>query len=153
MIKSMTGFGSASVQKKGYCVFSQVSSVNRGHLDIDISFNGKEYLFLLPEIRELVKKTVKRGKVNIHLHIEPLDQSKTVVFNENLARTILKKLRQWEKDSFSSASLRASDILHHEGVLTIKTSQAKTSVLKQLTSISLKKSLSEMDRLRLQEGR
>ena len=116
----MTGFGSNSLSKNDITVVTQVSSVNRSHLDIDISLGSKDHLYLLPDIRNIVKPMVKRGKVNIYMHIEASSQKKNVIFNDDLAKTILNKVKIWEKKYFRKETLSSGDLLLTEGIISIK---------------------------------
>ncbi|MCK5708155.1 MAG: YicC family protein [Candidatus Aureabacteria bacterium] len=152
MIKSMTGFGSMSKQKKKFSVAIQISSVNRSYLDIDISINGKDYLFLLPEIREVVKKNVKRGKIQVYVSIDALSHTKNITFNAPLAKSIMTKVRSWEKELFKTYSLTSGDVLKLDGILTVKANSLKNLRLKPGVLETLKQTLGELDKMRIREG-
>ena len=149
----MTGFGTATVQQGNYSVMAQVSTINRNGLDIDISLNGRDHLFLLPDIRQKVRKLVKRGKVNVYLHIENISPKKNIVFNEPLARDIVKKIMQWEKSLFHVSTLTAGDLLRMEGIVSIKPAPAKLPQIKKTALEALKKALQAMDSMRDREGK
>ena len=64
MIYSMTGFGKSSIQENGFVIEAEIRSLNSRFLDLSIklprNYSNKEL-----EIRELVRKNVKRGKIAI----------------------------------------------------------------------------------------
>jgi uncharacterized protein (TIGR00255 family) len=66
MIRSMTGFGSASVSSDLGEFSVEVKSLNNRFLDMTLRL-PKELGFLEPELREEIKRVVRRGKVELFL--------------------------------------------------------------------------------------
>ncbi len=73
VIKSMTGFGRASLQKSGVQLTVEVLSVNRKHLDINIVL-PKHLNRFDPDIRKQIGNVILRGHVTVRI---------SVVFNED----------------------------------------------------------------------
>src|SRR5688572_26349728 len=64
MIRSMTGYGSASSSSPLGEFSAEVRSLNNRFLDLNVKLS-KEVAFMEPELRELVKGHVERGKVEL----------------------------------------------------------------------------------------
>jgi len=73
MIKSMTGFGKGeySDSKRNFTI--EIKSVNHRYTDISVKM-PRRYSFAEEIIKKLVKKTVKRGKVEISVMVENLTE-------------------------------------------------------------------------------
>jgi uncharacterized protein (TIGR00255 family) len=152
MIKSMTGFGASSLSRDEAEISVQVSSVNRDHLDMDISFNAKNYAALLPDIRGAVKQFVKRGKISVSVHIEACGGGKKIFVNEPLAREMLKKIRSMEKKLFPKSTFGINELLRMEGVVSVRTLPAGQDKLKKDILLVLRRALAQLDRMRTKEG-
>jgi len=90
MIKSMTGFGKATLNCEGKTIVIEIRSLNSKQLDLNARisplFRDKEN-----EIRTLVTKELERGKIDIFIYIEKTDNP-TVAIDENLAKVYFEKL-------------------------------------------------------------
>src|SRR5690606_41398992 len=95
MIKSMTGFGQASVDDGQSKIYVEVKSLNSKFLDLNLrvskSLADKEM-----EIRNLVREKLERGKVSVTIEMENTgDATVRQAYNEALFvayNTALKKL-------------------------------------------------------------
>ena len=76
MVLSMTGFGSSKFEDENYRILIEVRSLNSKFLDLQLRtpriLASKEM-----EIRDLISKSLNRGKVNVNIDVEPkkLDES------------------------------------------------------------------------------
>jgi uncharacterized protein (TIGR00255 family) len=95
MIKSMTGFGKATLNCEGKTIVIEVRSLNSKQLDLNARisplFRDKEN-----EIRSLVTKELERGKIDICIYIEKTDNP-TVAVDESLAKAYFEKLTELSK--------------------------------------------------------
>lgn len=68
MISSMTGYGKGVVEVNDFVIEAEIKSFNSRYLDLSVkmprTFLQKEF-----EIREIIKKRIKRGKLYFTLHI------------------------------------------------------------------------------------
>jgi len=68
MISSMTGYGKGAVEFNDFVIEAEIKSFNSRYLDLSVkmprTFLQKEF-----EIREIIKKRIKRGKLYFSLHI------------------------------------------------------------------------------------
>jgi uncharacterized protein (TIGR00255 family) len=92
MIKSMTGFGKATLNCEGKTIVIEIRSLNSKQLDLSARisplFRDKEN-----EIRTLITKELERGKIDISIYIEKTDNP-TVAIDESLAKAYFEKLTE-----------------------------------------------------------
>ena len=74
MIKSMTGFGKSQVDSNGYSVTCEVRGVNHRYFDPHIRIS-RRYMSLEDRIKDEIKKTVTRGRIEMTLNIEKTGES------------------------------------------------------------------------------
>jgi len=81
MIRSMTGIGKVQQEVKGVTVTAEARSLNHRFLEISVKvpevFSGIE-----EKIKKMIKKYVKRGTVQVHVHISNEVKKKVVVDKE-----------------------------------------------------------------------
>ena len=72
MIISMTGFGRGEATENGITATVEIKSLNSRYLDLSIRLpqrlQDKELI-----LKELVQKTISRGKLNINVHVTESD--------------------------------------------------------------------------------
>jgi uncharacterized protein (TIGR00255 family) len=93
-MKSMTGFGQASWQGKGYKITVEVRSVNQRFLEARFNL-PREYLSWEAELRELLQAAVARGKVDVNVNRSGLLASEFAVeVNTALAKAYVRGWRE-----------------------------------------------------------
>lgn len=93
MLKSMTGFGSATLENTKFRISVDIKSLNSKFLDINVriprTFNDKEI-----EIRNLISEALVRGKVGISIEFQELSASEPKVsINKALVKEYVTQLR------------------------------------------------------------
>jgi uncharacterized protein (TIGR00255 family) len=74
MIKSMTGYGVAEQDLPLGRMVVEVRSLNHKYLDVSLRL-PRGFFTLEPKIRDLVKKNISRGRVDLTMRIDPLGAS------------------------------------------------------------------------------
>ncbi len=91
MIQSMTGYGKEVVQLPSKTITIEIKSLNSKGLDLNTrvpsSYREKEL-----EIRDLLAKTLQRGKVDFSLYIEVTGEATTTQLNEMVVKQYIKQL-------------------------------------------------------------
>ena len=64
MIRSMTGYGKANLEKLGRTCQIEIKSVNHRYLDISIKM-PKVISYLEEDIKKCISKKIQRGKVDV----------------------------------------------------------------------------------------
>ncbi|EKB49539.1 YicC/YloC family endoribonuclease [Cecembia lonarensis] len=153
MIKSMTGYGLASIENDDYIISVEVKTLNSKFLDLSIrspkQFSDKEL-----EIRNLVSKALERGKVNLNIDFA----SKTgidlpISINEDLFMSYFQKYQQLS-DKVQGAS---TDLfkLALQSPSVISNLVEKTSDVEAWEAVKtiIEKALATCDEFRMDEGK
>ncbi|MEY4595350.1 MAG: hypothetical protein RIQ47_1760 [Bacteroidota bacterium] len=92
MIRSMTGFGSASIQVGNKTILAEIKSVNSKFFDLSLrlpsAFREKEL-----EIRAELNRTIERGKVECTVSIESPEAQRRASFNVDLLKAYHEELK------------------------------------------------------------
>ena len=92
MIKSMTGFGKASSEFSTKKITVEVRSLNSKQLDLNLRtpyiYKEKEL-----ELRSEISKQLERGKVDISIYTESIQDTLPVAINKTLAKTYYNELK------------------------------------------------------------
>jgi uncharacterized protein (TIGR00255 family) len=91
MIQSMTGYGKETVQLPSKTITIEIKSLNSKGLDLNSRvpsmYREKEL-----EIRDLLAKSLKRGKVDLSLYIEVTGEDVTTKLNETVVKQYIDQL-------------------------------------------------------------
>lgn len=91
MIQSMTGYGKEFVQLPSKSITIEIKSLNSKGLDLNTrvpsAYREKEL-----EIRDLLAKSLQRGKIDFSLYIEVIGQEVTTKLNEAAVKQYIKQL-------------------------------------------------------------
>jgi len=98
MIKSMTGFGTATAEGNGWRIEVVVRSVNHRYLNARIrSFN--DHPQLLSRVEKLVKKRFSRGDISVWISVGRVtDASTTGRIDRALARSVFHELAELQQE-------------------------------------------------------
>lgn len=84
MIKSMTGFGRSEYLDEKRNVTVEIKSVNHRYFDITVKM-PRRYAFLEEKIKQKVKETLNRGKIEVSILVEDILENDTLIkLNEPL---------------------------------------------------------------------
>ena len=99
MIRSMTGFGRCEVADGERKFTVEMKGVNHRYLDVNIRM-PKKLNFFETSIRNLLKKRIQRGKVDLFISYEDLSEGQvSLKYNEALARNTLIISGRWRPPS------------------------------------------------------
>ena len=120
MIRSMTGFGRCEVADGERKFTVEMKSVNHRYLDVSIKM-PKKLNFFETSIRNLLKKRIQRGKVDLFISYEDLSEGQvSLKYNEALAQEYLDYFRQMETTFGLENDVRVSTISRCPEVLTME---------------------------------
>jgi uncharacterized protein (TIGR00255 family) len=155
MITSMTGFGRGEASAQGVSVSVEARTVNSRFLEIFSNLPKKMYHRDF-ELRELVKKKVSRGKINISIAIEYGPDSTTTPVRANLplAAAYFQELQEIKKHLKVKDAVRLEDVLKFSTEI-FKNTESSDSDEKEwvLIADALNAALDRMNTMRLNEGR
>ena len=109
MIRSMTGFGkeAAEIGNKKFSI--EVKSLNSKQLDLNVRIPGL-YKEKELEIRSMAAKKLERGKVDVLIYYEALEEEKNFELNQEL-------IKKYYQDVKSAAEAAGMDNLDHADYL------------------------------------
>jgi uncharacterized protein (TIGR00255 family) len=117
MLKSMTAFARAELSDAGGDIVWEIKSVNHRYLEISFKL-PEEFRMLEPEIRGVVSRFLKRGKLDISLRYR---LHRATPASIRLNSELVKNLRSVEQEVLKIVheghSLAVADILRWPGVV------------------------------------
>ncbi len=120
MLKSMTGFGRCEVMEGERRFTVEMKGVNHRYLDTNIRM-PKKLNFFETSIRNLLKKSVQRGKVDIFITYEDLSESQVALkYNETLAGEYLTYFKKMAETFSLENDIRVSALSRYPEVLTME---------------------------------
>lgn len=155
-MKSMTGFGKASAENSDYQVEVEIKSVNHRFLDLQIR-NPKQINELENKIRQTIKKTIQRGRVEVFVTINELaDTNKEVVIHWPLVDKLVTELKREAVARYGETELAVANVL--EQIVTVpdyvevKQEKSDTSQLETLVTKAVSEATLALNKSRSQEG-
>lgn len=117
-MKSMTGFGSSSLELEDCSIDIEIKSVNNRYLDFNFSMPG--YLnFMLEDMKSLIKNKLKRGRVEVYIKIKKYQLSvDSVDINYELAQKIKEKLDSLNQKLDMKSDISVRDLVKYDDVMT-----------------------------------
>lgn len=109
MMLSMTGYGKAEVSLKKLNVNIEVRSLNSKFLDLSLKIPSLFKELELP-MRSLIKKELNRGKVELLIHYERLEESKSITLNREQIQIYHQELTAIQNELKEDSN---SDVLGH----------------------------------------
>lgn len=118
MIQSMTGFGRGEAANEKYKVTIEMKSVNHRYLDLSVRLPRK-LNFYEPAIRNQVKEFAKRGKIDIFVSIEQLQENaESIQYNPQIAAAYLSGISQMADEFSIDGTIQACQLARFPDVFT-----------------------------------
>ena len=118
MIQSMTGFGRGEPANEKYKVTIEMKSVNHRYLDLSVRLPRK-LNFYEPAIRNQVKEFAKRGKIDIFVSIEQLQENaESIQYNPQIAAAYLSGISQMADEFSIDGTIQAYQLARFPDVFT-----------------------------------
>ena len=151
-MQSMTGFGRGESKKEKLSCLVELRSVNSRFLDI--SLHLPEKLFPLEmDIKKLIQRQIKRGKVTLSISLEGGDYSKVPLVDKEVVKQYLRAFRELKKVFNLDYQINLSMLSSLPGVITFSKDKAqKSEVLSAVVLPALKKAIDSLVRMRKKEG-
>lgn len=117
-MKSMTGFGSSSLELEDCSIDIEIKSVNNRYLDFN--FSMPSYLnLMLEDMKSLIKNKLKRGRVDVYIKIKKYQLSvDSVDINYELAQKIKEKLDSLNQKLDMRSDISVRDLVKYDDVMT-----------------------------------
>jgi uncharacterized protein (TIGR00255 family) len=97
MIKSMTGYGKAIAETPQKKITIEIKSLNSKQLDLNTKFPWL-YKEKEPEIRNMISQKLDRGKIDLTIYFDMLDEEVTTVINKSVVKSYYKQFQEIASD-------------------------------------------------------
>ena len=132
MIKSMTGYGKATLSQdqKEYQV--EIKSVNHRYLDISVKM-PRTLSYLEEEVKKAIATKVKRGKIDVFITFENnSNEGKEIKINTEIAKIYIDELKKLAKQEDILANIEVTEISKFPDVLSIQNNQEDETIKVEL---------------------
>ena len=147
MIKSMTGFGVATIDKPSENINLEIKSLNSRNLDIRFSGLNISAEFE-QKIKKIISDVIERGSVKVSIELDKNNVEKTLKFDENKLNSIIELI-----DNIESNFQRKLDINSFISLNDIYSSSNIQIVDDKETADAFVKALDQLDKARIDEGK
>ncbi len=155
MILSMTGYGTVSLQQHGSTVAVEVRTGNHRFLDLHIRL-AREYGYLEAEVTQLVRATLRRGRVDATVTIQAVIPADCLI-NLNTARSYVEAAARL-RDAFQlddaldvKTLLTLPGVVENQGLLSSEQAHVGAE-LRELVIGGVRQALDTVVQMRKQEG-
>ena len=151
MIRSMTGFGKAIIEKNLRKYQVEIKSVNHRYLDISVKM-PRTISFLEEEVKKEISKYVKRGKIDVYITFENNSlEGRKIKINTELAKEYIKELKNLAKEENLLEDIQVNDIAKYPDVLKIQEDGEDEKIKEELIEVVAKATESLM-KMKKSEG-
>ena len=149
----MTGYAQAGVERNGWALRVSLRSVNHRFLDLHVRL-PEGFERFEPRIRQLVRQRVRRGHVDVTLHVEPAGPA-AVQVNREVAAAYLKAAEELRQQFAVKSEPDVAAVLRLPGVITAAGLPAgeDSDWLSAQVQGCLEEALELLDAMRESEGR
>lgn len=152
MLKSMTGFGRSEIANERQKITVEMKAVNHRYCDINVKMPKKLSIFEAG-IRNLLKKYIQRGKVDVFITYEDYTENNMVLkYNEELAAEYVRVLQQMSEQFGIENDVQVSSLSRYPDVLTLEEQTVDTDELWGVLEEALHKASEQFVEIRLVEG-
>lgn len=150
-MNSMTGYGKGIVETNERKITIEMKSVNHRYLDLQFKI-PKSFAFLENDLKNLIKKDVFRGHIDIYLSYEDNRKEKAqVIIDENIALQY-KKIGENLKNIGFKNDITASQLLKLPDILETKIVEDNQDEIKNIATKALEVSMDNLLSMRKTEG-
>lgn len=153
MIKSMTGFGKGEAKGKSGIFTAEIRAVNHRYFDLSSKIpNG--LVLLEDRIKELLRKGIKRGKVNLFLsYRSPEKESESITFDKEAVNKYYKVLSEIKKRINTEEEVKLSHILSFTDVIVRDEKGFDIEVMWPTVKEAVTRAASDCNKMREREGK
>lgn len=150
MIRSMTAFARCSREAQWGVLNWELRAVNHRYLEMNVRM-PEELRVIEPAVRNLVNKSLSRGKLECNLRFQPVyDENTSLSVNVVLAKQLAEASREVDHLLYNPSAISSLDVLRWPGVLN-PTEIDWEAVQKEALSL-LEEGLAELIETRAREG-
>ena len=152
MLKSMTGFGRCEISDENRKIIVEMKAVNHRYCDINIRM-PKKLAFFETAMRNLIKKYVQRGKIDVFMTYEDHTEAGICLkYNEDLAKEYYKQLNRMSQQFNIANDIKASSLSGYPEVFSLEEQTINEEELWKLLETALEGACERFVESRITEG-
>ncbi len=152
MVRSMTGFGRAKNQIGGFDVTVEIKSVNHRYFEFSLRI-PRAYNFLEEKIKSVLSQKISRGKVEVSIMVDDLNQNSTVVeINREYADAYIKALADLSKEYKIKNDLKVSTLANNSEMFKVRRVAVEDEVIEAAIMPVLDEAIDNFINMRSCEG-
>ncbi|MBQ3519125.1 MAG: YicC family protein [Clostridia bacterium] len=152
MTKSMTGFGRAGELVGNLNITAEIKSVNARYLEFYPKIT-KAYSFIEEKLRSYVQETISRGKVEMTVIIDSLDEADVIVeINQSLAAGYYNAVTALAEKFGLNAGDSVSMLTSHSDIFTVRKAPADEEAVWAAVKTVVEKAVANFIAMRETEG-
>ena len=136
MIKSMTGFGKASLENETRHYQIEIRSVNHRFLDINIKM-PRSISYLEETVKKTISSKIKRGKIDVSiLYNNTGTEGKSININNEIAKIYIKELRKLAEEENLISDIPVTEISKMPDVLQIQKNEDNDLIKQEIIEVT-----------------
>lgn len=153
MIKSMTGYGTATLQSEtGKSFTVEIKSVNHRHCDVNVRLPGK-LSFLENDVKRIIKNRFDRGRFDVYISLDEFGkESKQIMFDKELAAEYLEKLRELGTYLELDPQIELLSLTRMPEVLRVEQAELNQEEAKHQIEGATNEAIEHLEQMRIHEG-
>lgn len=152
MIKSMTGYGRCNETVENMEITAEIKAVNHRYFEFS-SRVPRQFGFLDEKIKQYVKDRVNRGKTEVYISINMLDNTAvSVEVNHPLAKAYVDALTELQSTYALASEVKATDIARFPDVLAVRKEEQDEDAIFEAVKSVLGKAVDAFIAMRETEG-
>lgn len=153
MIKSMTGFGRGEYKCDMYNFKIEIKAVNHRYNDVSVKL-PRQISYLEENIKKIVKEKINRGKVDVYINLEYVDESSTEIkVDISLAKSYKMALEQLSDELDLKEDIRLNNILNISEIIKTERKEVDEDIIWSALSQALEEALVDIVKMKETEGR
>ena len=151
MVKSMTGYGKANLEKNARKYQVEIKTVNHRYLDISVKM-PRVLSYLEENIKQVISSKIKRGKVDVFVTFENDSlEGKEIKINTELAKSYINELKKLAEQEQLLSDIQVTEISKYPDVLKIQENTEDETIKNEMLQVT-KEALENLIKMRQQEG-
>lgn len=147
----MTGFSKNEATESGITAIVEIKSLNGRYLEMNIRMpRGIQHKEL--EIREMVRRNIGRGSVQININLEFDATSSSISINDEVANQAFEALNNMKKHLKIREAVKMEHVLHFSNLFTDKKEDKDENLQMRVIKRALNNALNSIDKMRKKEG-
>lgn len=152
MLKSMTGFGRSEIATEHYKISVEMKAVNHRYLDLSIKM-PKKFNYFEAGIRNLLKKYIQRGKVDLYITYEDYTEGKlSLRYNASLAAEYMDYFHRMAEQFGIANDVKVSDLSRCPEVLSMEQQPEDEDQMWKILDSAVEQAAAAFVETRLKEG-